>query len=480
MQSFNPYMANWEYVPDGEPHVFGDRLYVFGSHDRFGGEAYCENDYVGWSAPVDDLGNWRYEGIIYRKDQDPENADGVLRMNAPDAAQGPDGRYYLYYFYNGNRSFIGVAVCDTPAGKYEYYGKVHHPDSTLYGQGDGDPFMFDPGVLADDDGQVYLYTGFSPMPFRRTADVFGEGRRVDGGYAVRLASDMLTVLTEPVMTAPGVDTPHLGGFEGHEFFEASSMRKANGRYYFVYSTINSHELCYATSDGPLGPFTYGGTLVSTGDIYEAGDDFKNGVAPMGNTHGGMVEVNGQWYIFYHRQTDLTQYSRQACAEKIFIREDGSIAPAEVTSCGLNDGPLAGQGTYGAYIACNLRGKRGIQFYPMGRCDAEDYPYMTQEGSDRENTPNQYIANLCDGAMAGFKYFNLNGTSRIKIVLRGKASRTVAVQTSLDDAPVAVIPVAVDGDWTSFSAAMAVKDGTAALYFLFRMDGACDMKEFTLC
>lgn len=71
----NPYLPSWEYVPDGEPYVFGDRVYVYGSHDFFNGDLYCMGDYVCWSAPADDLGSWRYEGVIYRKDQDPHNGD---------------------------------------------------------------------------------------------------------------------------------------------------------------------------------------------------------------------------------------------------------------------------------------------------------------------------------------------------------------------------------------------------------------------
>ena len=73
MQAFNPYLPNYEYVPDGEPHVFGDRLYVFGSHDRFNGDRFCLNDYIAYSAPLDNLADWRYEGIIYKKTQDPVN-----------------------------------------------------------------------------------------------------------------------------------------------------------------------------------------------------------------------------------------------------------------------------------------------------------------------------------------------------------------------------------------------------------------------
>lgn len=68
----NPYLPLWEHIPDGEPHVFGDRLYLFGSHDKFGGRKYCMKDYVCWSVPVDDLSDWRREGVIYRKKQDPK------------------------------------------------------------------------------------------------------------------------------------------------------------------------------------------------------------------------------------------------------------------------------------------------------------------------------------------------------------------------------------------------------------------------
>lgn len=70
-QIFNPYLPSYEYIPDGEPHIFGDRLYIYGSHDRFGGSDYCENDYVCWSAPVDDLSDWHFEGEIYNRKQHP-------------------------------------------------------------------------------------------------------------------------------------------------------------------------------------------------------------------------------------------------------------------------------------------------------------------------------------------------------------------------------------------------------------------------
>ena len=64
---FNPYLPSYEYIPDGEPHIFNNRLYIYGSHDRFNGTTYCENDYVCWSAPVDNLSDWRFEGGIYNR-----------------------------------------------------------------------------------------------------------------------------------------------------------------------------------------------------------------------------------------------------------------------------------------------------------------------------------------------------------------------------------------------------------------------------
>ena len=99
-QIYNPYLPLTEHIPDGEPHVFGDRLYIYGSHDRAGGTSYCEDHYTVWSAPVEDLRDWRCEGTAYLRSQDPSNEDDKLKLWAPDVAQGPDGRYYLYYCFS--------------------------------------------------------------------------------------------------------------------------------------------------------------------------------------------------------------------------------------------------------------------------------------------------------------------------------------------------------------------------------------------
>ena len=122
-QAVNPFLPGYEYVPDGEPRLFWsekdqeNRVYLYGSHDAFGAPIFCVNDYVCWSAPENNLGDWRYEGVIYRKRQDPRNPLGIRSLYAPDCVQGPDGRYYLYYAFDF-MCRMGVAVCDEPAGQF--------------------------------------------------------------------------------------------------------------------------------------------------------------------------------------------------------------------------------------------------------------------------------------------------------------------------------------------------------------------------
>lgn len=478
-QVFNPYLPSFEYVPDGEPRVFGDRLYVYGSHDRFDGPDFCVNDYVCWSAPVKDLADWKYEGVIYRANQDAKNAKGDMHMCAPDVVQGPDGRYYLYYEYH-RLTVTSVAVCDTPAGKYEFYGYIQKKDGTPYGQVKGEVNLFDPGVLVDDDERIYMYTGFSPAPGWMKTVMGLRGFKIDAGYCVELEQDMITMKDDPVLVIPGPELAKGTDFEGHGFFEASSIRKIGDTYYLVYSSVLSHELCYATSKKPNEDFKYGGTLVSIGDI-----GYKGNTTPVnytGNTHGGMVEINGQWYIFYHRQTNKQKCARQGCAEKITIAPDGSIPQAEITSCGLNNGPLAGKGTYEARIACNLSSKVGTFEYLRTReKDKKNiHPYFTQSGEDREDKPDQYIANMTDGAWAGYKYLDFEGDEQeISVKVRGTAAGTLKVTTERDGKPVAVIRVSPSQGWKEFSSMISVSTGVSALYFTYEGKGAMDITEFSI-
>lgn len=489
-QAYNPYLPSYEYVPDGEPHIFPDehgkqRLYVFGSHDGFDHDEFCMNDYVTWSAPIDDLSDWRYEGIIYRKEQDPANKKGKSHMNAPDVCQGLDGRYYLYYQLH-DKMFTSVAVASKPAGPYEFYGYVKHPDGKKYCQKKGDSYNFDPGILID-DGHVYMYTGFAPnAEFPKIFQFFMKfgGASFMGGTCVELDKDMLTVKSQTYKLIPGAKEAVGTSFEKHGFFEASSPRKINGKYYLVYSSELSHELCYAVSDSPVGGFTYGGTIVSIGDIGLDGIDTKEKARNYtGNTHGGLVEIKGQWYIFYHRQTNKKKCNRQGCAEKIYFKEDGSIPQVEITSCGLNEGALIPKGLFEARIACNLFSKEdSFSYDAYMEGDKSGYPYLTQTGADREENGDQYIANMRDGAVAGFKYFDFAKAAPEKIMteIRGTAEGSLCVY--MDEActkGIAQIPVSLNNkeEYCGAMADISAPKEQTALYFRYEGEGYIDFRSF---
>jgi len=466
-QGFNPYLPSWEYIPDGEPYVFNDRVYVYGSHDRFNGHVFCLNDYVCWSAPVNDLGDWRYEGVIYKKTDDPLNPDGRMCLYAPDVTRGPDGRYYLYYVLD-KVSIVSVAVCDTPAGKYSFLGYVHYADGTQLGKRPGDQPQFDPGVLTESD-KTYLYTGFC-LPKDTTRN---------GAMATVLGSDMLTVVEKPVFVAPSQPYSKGSGFEGHEFFEASSIRKRGDVYYFVYSSILMHELCYATSKHPTKDFKYQGALVSNNDLHI--DSYKPAKKPMyygGNNHGSMVEINGEWYIFYHRHTNGTSYSRQGCMERLQFQENGFISQVEMTSCGPNGGPLIGRGEYPAYLACNLFCKDEAVYTSQSAWMDNRYPKITQDGKDGDEETG-YIANMMNSAVAGFKYFECQGVNRVKIKVRGYCRGNFQVKTSWDGDVLGTIPVAFTNIWKEYAADIKIPDGKRALYFEFVGEGIASLCSFTL-
>lgn len=462
-QAFNPYLPSWEYIPDGEPYVFGDRVYVYGSHDNYNGYVYCMNDYVCWSAPIDDLFDWRYEGVIYPKTSDPLNKDGSMCLYAPDVTVGPDGRYYLYYVLD-HVSVVSVAVCDTPAGKYEFYGYVHYEDGTLLGKKEGDEPQFDPGLLTEGD-KTYLYTGFC-----------GHGDKSRHGAMVTvLDKDMLTILEAPKFIVPGAI--YAGGtqFEGHAFFEAPSMRKIGDKYYFIYSSQVMHELCYATSDSPLGDFTYGGVIVSNCDMHidsYKDANMKTGLA--GNNHGSVEKIGDDYYIFYHRHTNGTEFSRQGCAEKLIVNEDGSIPQVEMTSCGLNGKPLSSKGEYPAYLACNIfvKGKE----IRNGEADA---PKIIQDGVDGDENLG-YIANIYNGATFGFKYFDIENVSKISLTSRAYLSGKFEIRTSIDGEVLAEIPVRHSNVWVRATAPISIPNGKTALYITFNGFGrAGQLKSFEL-
>lgn len=471
---FNPFLPSWEYIPDGEPHVFGDRVYLYGSHDKFGGISFCLNDYVCWSAPVNDLSRWRKEGVIFTKKQDPKHGIGFLNsLYAPDVCRGNDGRYYLYYFI-GFTSRIGVAVCSEPAGRYEFLDYVRYEDGTLLGK-KGEPLQFDPGVI-NDDGKIYLYTGFGAVKCPKFV-LGGKTPTSNGAMGFRLKDDMTTIDGEMhYIGVPSVGAAKGTPYEGHEFFEASSMRRFGGKYYFIYSSYLSHELCYATSDDPLCGFEYKGTLISNGDI-GVGEhkDPKSASDFTGNTHGSVEKINGEYYVFYHRHTNRHQFSRQACAERLTMKENGEFERAERTSSGM--GESLGLGEYEARIACNLSGKNGARFYGVFRTKKRKEPYFTQSGEDRECDPDQYIAGVSDGTEIGFKYFECSPRARVSVKLRGSAKGKMLIFANGQE--VGEIAVEAGKEYEDFFAEAEFPREKFALRFKFVGRGKADFKSFEL-
>ena len=478
-QIYNPYLPNYEYIPDGEPRLFNDRLYVYGSHDRFGCRFFCDNDYALWSAPLEDLSDWKYHGIIFRRDQDPLNTEN-FPLFAPDCIEGKDGRYYLYYAPCGTRS-IGVAVSEKPEGPFEFLSHLKDHDGDLLGMRENDPYPFDPAIFINDDGKIFFYLGFAPDPSWDFLErEFGPLPLSSGAYAVELEDDMYT-LKGDVHKVEITDCPD----PGHGFLEASSMRKIGSTYYFIYSSWNSHELCYATGADPSGPFTYRGILLDNGDIGLPGIVEDERMAYTGNNHGSLIRLNDQWYIFGHRQTNYGVYARQGIAEKVFIQKDGSIPQAELTSCGLNDGLLIPEGTYGAFIACHLRSKHGALHY-LGNCEGEgyenirlDHPAFSQDGEDRESDPGQYIKNMRDGAIAGFRYFAPIGKTSLKVKTRG-SSGYFEVRCEYDGEILAKIPLNESGSFTESESVEILFPETdkLSLYFTYRGEGSINFLDLT--
>lgn len=465
-QGFNPYLPSWEYIPDGEPYVFNDRVYVYGSHDRFNGYVYCMNDYVCWSAPVDDLTDWRYEGVIYKKTDDPINPEGSMFLYAPDVTRGPDGRYYLYYVLD-KIPIVSVAVSDTPAGKYEFYGYVKDENGERLGEREKDEPQFDPGVLTEGD-TTYLYTGFSAK---------GDKSR-SGAMATVLGPDMVTIVEDTVFVLPSEPYGKGTGFEGHEFFEAPSIRKVGDMYYLFYSSVVMHELCYAVSEHPTKGFEYQGVIVSNNDI--GIDTYKPADKPMafgGNNHGGMVQIKEDWYIFYHRHTNGSNFSRQGCLEKIEVDANGKIAQVEITSSGPNGGPLQGKGEYPAYIACHLF-HRDEQMYTGDLWMDSQYPKITQDGKDGDEETG-YIMNMTDSATAGFKYFDIKDVNTVKIKVRGYCNGAFEVKTAWDGEVLGKIPVGFTNVWTDYQADIKIPDGVQSIYLTYTGGGRANLGSFTL-
>ena len=502
----NPYMPLWEHIPDGEPYVFEDpdqpgkqRVYVYGSHDDLI-DAYCGRDQVVWSASVDSLNNWRYDGVILVVDKnakgEPFDSAGTADvLFAPDVTLVTDanGKKTYYLFPNDQTGFRNglIAKSDRPDGPFEVCNwNAENPN-----QVDG-VLQFDPAVFVDDDGRVYGYWGFE----RSYAAEFDPTTMATVKPGTKVVEDMVSGRNQD------------GVFS---FFEASSIRKIKDKYVFIYSRFtkdgefgmptSNYTLAYAYSDNPLGPWTYGGTIID-GRAREK-DEHGNAIAsatPDGNTHGSICEVNGQWYVFYHRQTGTNEYARQAMVAPIDVKvEEGKggkvvISEGEYTSEGFALNGLNPLERHSAGIAC---------WYTGPKPATHEWPNNTFYGSYVEagygtdsnfaepyalkNNTNRVVNNTA-GSIVGYKYFNFNetnGKEKLQLALRlipEGIDGTIQVmvdrpRTSQGGKQVGTIALKADMPKNSTELTVAVPEiakltGKHAIFFVFQSD----TKEKSLC
>lgn len=346
----NPYLPNWEYIPDGEPRVFGDRVYIYGSHDKAGSGRFCDTKLKVWSASINDLEHWKCHGVSFRvKDDEAGKSDidwEAQELFAPDVVC-KDGKYYLYAYLFYARGC--VAISDHPEGPFTLIGQYQIPENSPELLNSG--VMVDPGVLVDEDGRVFVYCGY------------------EHSYFAEINPENMTEIL-PGTYVEDFISPNPP--EESQFFEACSPRKVGDLYYMIYSPKIGSRLAYATSKSPTGPFEYRGYIVDNGVDY-----------PGGNDHGSICQIGDQWYIFYHRMTNGTIMSRRGCVEKITILPDGTIPPVEMTSLGFAEALNPYEETP-ADIACVLRGNGYITEY---------------------NPFDRRIVGITHGTEIGYKYYD---------------------------------------------------------------------------
>lgn len=429
----NPYLPLWEHIPDGEPYVFEDpdnpgkyRAYIYGSHDTRITD-YCGRELVVWSAPVDNLNEWRYDGEILRvshnRQGDQLSDDGLSDvLFAPDVAvkTESDGSRTYYLYPNdqaGGRQNL-IARSSRPDGPFEVCNwseeNPFHTEGVL---------GFDPAVFVDDDGRVYGYWGYQRS------------------YAAELDPATMCTVKEGTQI---IEDMIPGGMEDEifRFFEASSIRKIKDKYVFIYSRwtnegefglpVTNYTLAYAYSDAPLGPWTYGGTIIDGRgrEIDEDGNAIASATVS-GNTHGSICEIDGRWYVFYHRQTGLNEFARQAMVAPVVVTvQEGKggkveISEGEYNSEGFSLGGLNPLETHSAGIACWYTGPKPSEHKWPNKIYYGSYVAAGYGTDDRFEAPyairnnTNPVVNNTDGSIVGYKYFNFTSTfgrKDLKLVL----------------------------------------------------------------
>lgn len=354
LSAMNPILPATAFIPDAEPHVFeykGEkRVFIYGSRDERV-TSYCDDGHDVWSAPVNDLTEWTNHGEIFNVRQVWDIGYGIINkqhFGAPDCVYNPiTKKYYLYTFLGTVYKMDGkqgplpgaanyvlgfedfgpkcvMAVSDSPVGPFTNPVMCDWPAANKAG-------TFDPSVLVDEqkDGSIRVYAYWGMVKGDRWAEID--------------PTDMHTIINSQTRK-PDRSAWHqtLNPKGKTSLFEASSIKKvAKDKYVFIYSANERPSaLTYCYSNSPAGPWNYGGRIVDNAINWNGGND-----------HGSIANINGQWYVFYHRATN-SGYSRQAMVEPINVVIDGDkvcISPVEMTSQGVETNGLDAFRRYNAGI-----------------------------------------------------------------------------------------------------------------------------------
>lgn len=281
------------YTADPSAHVFNGKIYIYPSHDIESNTAQDDEgghfdmkDYHVLS--LDDIGGKVTDHGVALDIKDVPWAG--RQMWAPDAAFA-NGKYYLYFPAKDKQQDafkIGVATSNSPTGPFK---------------AEKDPiegsYSIDPAVFIDTDGKAYMYFGgiWGGQLQRWTTGTFDkDGSKTDlkqddkpaiGPRVALMTKDMLHFdgPVKEIQINDQLNRPLLGGDHPRRFFEAAWMHKYNGKYYFSYSTGDTHFIAYAIGTSPTGPFTYQGVILKP-------------VIGWTNHHS-IIEYKGKWYLFYH-------------------------------------------------------------------------------------------------------------------------------------------------------------------------------------
>lgn len=347
MKFSNPYLPLWEHVPDGEARVFDDperpgkkRLYIIGSHD-VRRESYCGADIRIWSAPTEDLSDWRDEGAVFTY-QAPNGLWDI--MFAPDLVEvkrrNGEKVYFLYPHSRGPGREALVCSGPTPTGPFKPLN-INEKGELLPGSFIG----FDPSVYVeqiDDPADADYDIGFRAYVYYGFQNSFAAQLDQSTMWTVRPGTEIIEHFIPSshsygnLRDPEGTLYPHIldeSDLNRFNFFEASSIRKIGNKYILIFSGYSGPDyglestnssLRYGYGDSPLGPWKAGGVLVdSRGPVLNQDGTALEITNAWHNTHGGLEEIEGQWYCFYHRPPRGYGFTRQAMVAPVMIQWDES-------------------------------------------------------------------------------------------------------------------------------------------------------------